>query len=276
LDHLPGFAERERIGGIIESSIAPPDSPRNRLPLHLGFAIDKPGTYSVRWSVVSEDLGRFSDPPHVLAESDWFDFNVVESTPAERAAWVNATLAVRPMAIGLYVGDYLPSLLAGPPDRRVVRAVLNGLYSDDGLIQSCALGALQKFPDSLTVPAIMESLHRRGPVHGLAYFVSWHKALFQDRRDEIVHTAMSYLRSNDNAIVEGALRMLLFARAFDWTSNSTAMREADAAVEAAAPALASAPLFILWTRASAPSRARQAVNCSGNKSRAADRIESRR
>jgi hypothetical protein len=226
------------VGGIIAGSMAPPDSPQNRLPLHLAFAIDTPGTYSVRWSVISEDFGRFSGPPRVLAQSDWLDFTVVETSPAEREARLTATLAARPTAIGLYIGDYLPSLLAALPDRRVVQTVFDALYSDKDLIRSCALGVLEKLPDSVTVPAVLESLRQRGPVSGLAYFVSSHKALFQDRRDEIVHMATSYLSSNDDAIAEGALRMLIFARAFDWRGNSTAIREANIAVEAALPALA--------------------------------------
>lgn len=237
LDHLPNIGVTV-VAGLIGGSIAPSDSPQNRLPLHLGFAIDRPGTYSVRWSVVSEDLGGFSGPPRVLAESDRLDFSVVEPTPAEREVWLTGTLAARPTEVGLYVGDYLPSLLADPRDKRVVQAVLDALYSDKDLIRSCALGALQKLPDSVTIPAVLESLRQRGPVHGLAYFVSWHKALFQDHRDEIVRITTSYLSSNDNAIVEGALQMLMFARAFDWTGNSTAMRDADGAVEAASPALA--------------------------------------
>jgi hypothetical protein len=237
VDHLPGIGGPGIIG-IVVGSIAPADSPQNRLPLHLGFAIDRPGTYSVRWTVVSPDVGRVSGPPRVLAESDWFDFNVVEPTSDEREAWLTATLTAQPTEIGLYVGDYLPSLLAALPDKRVVQAVIDALYSDKDLIRSCALGAFQKLPDSVTVPAVLESLRRRGPVGGLAYFVSWHKALFQDRRDDIVRTATSYLRSKDDAIVEGALRLLMFARAFDWKDNSTAMQDADSAVEAAAPALA--------------------------------------
>lgn len=213
LDHLPGFPETERIGGIIEGSIAPPDSPHNRLPLHLGFAIDRPGTYSVRWSVVSVDAPRL-EPAHVLAESDWLDFNVVQITTREREAWLAATLAARPSGTGLYVGDYIPSLLATPSDGRVVQAVMNGFYSDDRLIRSCALGTLETFQGNVTVPAVMESLRRRGPVDGLAYFVSSHKPLFQGRRDEIVRIARSYLSSEDDLITESALRMLLFARAF--------------------------------------------------------------
>ena len=237
LDRLPGVGGPGLIG-IVVGSIAPPNTPQNRLPLHLAFAVDRPGTYSVRWSVVSPDLGRVSGPPRILAESDWLNFNVVEPTPSERAVWLTAALVARPTELGLYVGDYLPSLLAALPDKRVVQTVLDGLYSNKDLIQSCSLGALQKLPDSVTVPAVLESLHQRGPVHGLAYFVSWNKILFRDHRDEIVRTATSHLRSNEDAIVEGALRMLMFARAFDWTGDSTAMREADLAVEAAAPALA--------------------------------------
>lgn len=237
LDRLPGFPETERIGGIVESSIAPLDSPKNRLPLHLGFVIDRPGSYSVRWSVVSVDVPR-QPPSHVLAESDWLDFNVIQTTAREREAWFAAALVARPSAAGLYVGDYIPSLLAASSDKRVVQAVLNGFYSNDRLIGSCALGTLEHFPGNVTVSAIMESLRRRGPVEGMAYFVSWHKALFQTYRDEIVRIARSYLSSKNDLIAEGSLRMLLFARAFDWPRNSTTMRDADTAVEAAAPALA--------------------------------------
>ena len=84
---------------------------------------------------------------------------------------------------------------------------------------------------------MLESLHRRGPVDGIAYFVSWHAAWFQDRRDEIVKTAVSFLRSKHDEVVEGALRMLDFARAFDWKGETTALRNADRAVEAAGPGL---------------------------------------
>jgi hypothetical protein len=240
LDRLPvaGASGGSFLVGIVAGSIAPPGSPQNRLPLHLAFAIDRPGAYSVRWSVVSPDIDPVSSPPRILAESDWLDFNVVEPTPSEREVWLSAALAARPTDIGLYVGDYLPSLLAALPDKRVVQAVLDALYSDKEMIQSCAFGAFQMLPDSVTVPAVLESLRQRGPVHGLAYFVSWHKPLFQDRREEIVRGATSFLRSTDDTIVEGALRMLMFARAFDWTGDSTALRDADMAVEAAAPALA--------------------------------------
>ena len=146
-------------------------------------------------------------------------------------------LSPRPAEVGPYVGDYLPSVLAAAPDRRVAQAVIDALYSGVGLIRSCALGSLAKFPADVSAPLVLESLDRRGPVDGIAYFVSWHAAWFQDRRDEIVKTAVSFLRSNDNAVIEGALRMLGFAHAFDWKGDTTALRSAHRAVEAAGPGL---------------------------------------
>src|SRR5205814_8806339 len=98
-------------------------------------------------------------------------------------------------------------------------------------------GSLAKFPANVSAPLALEALRRRGPVDVIAYFVSWHAAWFQDRRDEIVKTAVSFLRSKDDGVVAGALRMLDFARAFDWKGETTALRNADRAVEAAAPAL---------------------------------------
>jgi len=226
--------------GEIAGSIAPPGAPQNRLPLHLGFAIDRPGRYSVRWTVIGEDFGPATPPApreRVLAESGWLDFDVVAARRADYETWLSATLAARPTDAGLYVGDYLPSVLAAAPDRRVAQAVIDALYSGVGLIRSCALGSLAKFPANVSAPLVLESLHRRGPVDGIAYFVSWHAAWFQDRRDEIVKTAVSFLRSNDNAVIEGALRMLGFAHAFDWKGDTTALRSADRAVEAAGPGL---------------------------------------
>ncbi len=226
--------------GIVAGSIAPQTSPQNRLPLHLAFAIDRPGRYSVRWTVIGAGFGATAQPAPregVLAQSNWLDFDVVAAIPADHEAWLTKTLAAPPADAGLYIGDYLPSLLAASSDRRVVQAVLNEIYSGKKLISSCALGAFEEFPASVSVPLVLESFRRRGPVVDLAYFVSWYAPWFQDRRDEIVRTAISFLDSKNNAVAAGALQMLVFARYFDWKGDTTALRNADNAVERSAQVL---------------------------------------
>jgi hypothetical protein len=86
------------------------------------------------------------------------------------------------------------------------------------------------------VPLTMRTLQERGPSSSLAYFVSWNASWFQDRRDDIIRTSVSSLKSNDDASLVGSLELLGFARQFDW-SNDAPLREADRAVKGAAPRL---------------------------------------
>ena len=137
----PGYG-RGGPPGLVVGSIAPPRAPQNRLPLHLAFAIDKPGRYSVRWSVVVERLE--TGPPlsrhdELLAQSNWLEFDVKTAKLSEREAWLRRLLAAAPADEGAYVGDYLPSLLAGAPDPRVARKVVEGTYSARAFIASYAL-----------------------------------------------------------------------------------------------------------------------------------------
>jgi hypothetical protein len=158
---------------LVVGSIAPPRAPQNRLPLHLAFAIDKPGRYSVHWTVVGER--REAGPPpsrhdELLAQSNWLEFDVKAAKLSEREAWLRKLLAAPPTDDTAYVGDYLPSLLAGVPDARVARAMIDGTYSARELIASCTFGGLRFFPAEVAVPLTLESLHRRGPSRGLGYF----------------------------------------------------------------------------------------------------------
>jgi HEAT repeat protein len=217
--------------GLVAGSIAPQNSPQNRLPLHLGFVIERPGRYSVRWTVIGSDR-------QPLAQSGWLDFDVVESSAAAREAWLTDHLAKPPSDRGAFVGEYLPSLLAAGRDGRVAQAVMDATYSPVDLIASCALGSLRLFPADVAAPLVLRTLERRGPSSSLAYFVSWHAHWFQDDREQILRTARSFLTSSDDAIVIGALTVLNFARHFDWP-NDDPLRDADRAVKTAASTLMS-------------------------------------
>jgi hypothetical protein len=234
----PGFSRGGLIGRVV-GSIAPQTSPQNRLPLHLGFVIDRPGRYSVRWSVIGKPLDPGPRPPfrqELVAQSEWLEFDVGAPPPTARETWLAQILRAPPTDAGAFVGDYLPSVLAAAPDSRVAWALIEATYSSVDLITSCALSGLRLFSAELMVPLTMRTLQERGPNSSLAYFVSWNASWFQDRREDIVRMSLSSLRSNDEANIIGTLELLDFARHFDWP-NDGPLREAYRAVKSAAPTL---------------------------------------
>lgn len=227
-------------GGILDGSIAPPSSPKNRLPLHLQYSLDKPGVYSVRWFVVRHNVQSGQMTETVVAQSDWLDFEVQQSTPEQREDWFEEQRKKMPSDAGEFIGDFLPSLLAKAPDQRGLEMVLEQLYSDQPLIAGCALGSLRFFRDEDIRAQVLQMLHRRGPSEGLAYVISWHASWFQDQRDDIVRTIMPYLRSREDWQVAATLKLLGFLvhpGTFSWPPGSATPTNSDLAVLAAAPEL---------------------------------------
>ena len=227
-------------GGLVDGSIAPPTSPKNRLPLHLQYALDKPGIYSIRWTVVRH---RFQDgqmTETVVAQSDWLDFEVRQSTPEQMKDWFEKQLARVPIDAGEFVGDFLPSLLASVPDPRGLRVVLEQMYSTGTLIPGCALASLRFFPEDDIRSQLLDMLHLRGPNEGMAYAISWHASWFQDRKDDLVRIVLPYLHSREDWQAAATLKMLGFLvhlGNFHWPPDSLIPTQSDQAVLAAAPEL---------------------------------------
>jgi hypothetical protein len=228
-------------GGIVDGSIAPATSPKNRLPLHLQYALDKPGIYSVRWTELRHGFQDGQITETVVAQSDWLDFEVRQSTPEQRKDWFENQLAKVPSNdVGVFVGDFLPSLLANAPDPRVLQVVLEKLYSTEPLILGCALGSLRFFRDEDIRFQVLDKLHLRGPNEGLAYVISWHAPWFQDQKEDIVHTVVPYLHARKDWQVAAALKILVFVAhpgTFHWPRDSEVPAKSDQAVLEAAPEL---------------------------------------
>jgi hypothetical protein len=227
-------------GGIVDGSIAPPTSPKNRLPLHLGYSLDKPGIYSLRWTVVRHNFQNGQITETVVAQSDWLDFEVRQSTPEQRKDWFEKQHARVPSDAGEFVGDFLPSLLANAPDPRGLRVVLEQMYSTGTLIPGCSLASLRFYREEDIRSQVLDMLHLRGPNEGLAYVISWHASWFQDRKDDIVRTAMPYLHSREDWQVAATLKMLGFLvhlGNFHWPPDSEVPAKSDQAVLAAAQEL---------------------------------------
>jgi hypothetical protein len=197
-------------GGILDGSMAPPGSPQNRLPLHLMFSLDTPGTYSVRWTVTRHTFMSGRPVETIMAQSNWLTFDLRSSTPNQRELWLQKELVNIPTDPGLVAGDFLPSLMAQAPDRRVLRAVLDQLYSTNEAVTAYAVGCIYRFPDQDIHSQTMEIIRQRGPSERLAYFVSWRFPLFKDEQEHIVRIVLPYLHSADDSQVAGALRILIF------------------------------------------------------------------
>ena len=227
-------------GGILDGSIAPPTSPVNRLPLHLQYSLDQPGTYSVRWTKVRHLFENGQITEIVVARSDWLDFEVRQSTQEQRRSWLKRQLANTPKDSGRLVGDFLPSLLAAAPDPRVLRVFLEQSYSADQLVRSCVLGSLRFFGQEDTRAQTLALLHNRGPNEALAYLVSWREPLFHDAKEELVRATLPYLHSREDWQIAATLKMLGFVvhpGNFRWPENSEIPNQSDRAVLAAAPEL---------------------------------------
>jgi hypothetical protein len=240
-------------GGILDGWIAPPGSPTNRLPLHLTYSLDTPGTYSVRWTVVRHEFSpttrQFSEI--MLAQSKWLTFELKASTPKQREAWLRQELQSIPSDPGLVAGDFLPSLISQAPDPRVLRAVIDQLYSTTEAVNAYALGCVYRFPDRDIHSQTLETIRHRGANERLAYFISWRGDLFKDDSGEIVRAVLPFLRSRDDAQVVGALRTLGFTAHFgDSLLHPDLRKIADDAVIAVSPDLLTRGQKVTWPLAS--------------------------
>lgn len=222
-----------------EGWIASVATSTNRLPLHLRYAFDAPGTYSVRWTSVRHIIKDDRPAIVIVARSDWLSFEVNPSTPEQRESWLQKQLASVPGDPGQLVGDFLPSLLIAAPDPRVLRVVLDQLYSTEPVVSSCALNSLRLFRENDIRAQAVELLHERGPSEALASLLSWGK-LFRGSREDFVQTLLPYLRSSSDSQVVAALMLLgdlVHPGCYPWPPDPETLARADGAVLAAAPRL---------------------------------------
>jgi hypothetical protein len=188
--------------------------------------------YSVRWTEVWSNV--------VVAQSDWTTFELKQSKPEQRDAWLKKQLKTVPSNSGLLVGDFLPSLLAAAPNPQVLQAALEQTYSTQQIVRSCALASLRLFPEKDIQTHVVELLHRQGPSEPIAYLLSWQAPLFQDRQEDLVLAILPYLHSRLDWQVAAALKTLEFLvhlGNFHSPANSTIPTRSDQEVLAVAPQL---------------------------------------
>ncbi len=205
---------------------------RNRLPLHLQYPLTQAGMYSVRWSQSQQTTSR-----NIITRSNWIIFEVKDLTSKDRENWLRKQLASVPAEPMVLVGDYLPSLLAAAPDRRVLNTILRQLYSKDRLVCDYALGSLALFPGIDVRAQMIELLRSQGPCHSIAEAVQWYPGYFKIEGDDFIKTVLPYLSATDDKKVLASLELLCCLRGNASHLDAITLRQADEAVLRTAPRL---------------------------------------
>ena len=194
-------------------SAAPLTSPKARLPLHLQYRLDQPGTYQVRLCLTVRTLERSQAAVPV---SDWTALEVKAAAPAERRAWLEKMKGNVPEDVGLLVGDFLPSILACPDDE-VLSILRQVMCHPDPFVQAFALNGLSYYDDEIIGRELIELVRSAGPTRLLAYVLSWQRDLLQPAGPQLVAVMLDYLKSDSAVQVGGAVRALGFLKAhYTW------------------------------------------------------------
>jgi hypothetical protein len=129
-------------GGNICGGYGPtPHGFENRLPLHLVYRFDEPGTYEVRYTLRDLPFGG-TGPVQIKIQSEWTPIEVLPANHYQRAQWLEDVRNRHPMDAAELLSDVLPSVLGLPdeasleivrsyldhPDENVRRFAANGLY----------------------------------------------------------------------------------------------------------------------------------------------------
>ena len=154
----------------------------DRLPLHLLYRLDVPGTYEIRYTLGSMPAGLASPEPAVFkARSEWTPITVLPARPNQRADWLKTLHDHPPSDPDELLTDTLPNLL-GVPDDASFDILAGYLYHSSSSVQGYALEGLSYWPEAYTLPKIRSLLQTRGPSDAVTRFLEWHRNATADHR----------------------------------------------------------------------------------------------
>ncbi len=191
------------IGGIAGSGSAcsflglPAESHHiGRIPLHLQYRFDQPGTYQVRYTM-------YSDFPATI-RSAWTAIEILPGTPRERTQWLKELSTQAPDDTVALLTDFLPNLL-GVPDQQSLELLSRYLYHSDSLVRQYAMYGLTYWPGPEADAVIREAVNRKGPTDVAVQFLLRTPELLASQGDSLVDGAIPYLRSASPVLVRGAV-----------------------------------------------------------------------
>ncbi len=206
---LPRFATlaTQAIGGILTSgprcgSVGLPSESHHigRIPLHLQYRFDQPGTYQVRYTIHRE----FPPGASPVIRSAWTAIEILPGTPRERTQWLKELSAQAPVDTVALLTDFLPNLL-GVPDQQSLELLSRYLYHSDSLVRRYAMCGLTYWPGPEAEAVVREAMSRKGPTDVAVQFLLRTPELLASQGDSLVDGAIPYLRSASPVLVRGAV-----------------------------------------------------------------------
>jgi hypothetical protein len=144
---------------------------RDRLPLHLVYRFDVPGTYEVRFTLRNSPVGTL-EQGEVRGRSEWTSIEVLPSKPNQRAQWLDE-LRVRTLTDPAeLISDVLPSVL-GLPDETSLEFMLGYLYHPDAAVRRYAMNGLFYWPDGLVSLRLRALFQAKGSNEDVTRFLRW-------------------------------------------------------------------------------------------------------
>ena len=129
-----------------------------RIPLHLRYRMDRPGTYFARY----EPGSGFSGTKPTTAETQWTTVEVKPGTAEQRRKWLLAQAASAPTDREGLLYDFLPSIF-GYGDSAALDIALRYLYHPDEWVSAATAGYLRDYyAASELIPALHRIEQQRG------------------------------------------------------------------------------------------------------------------
>ncbi len=133
----------------------------SRIPLHLVYPMDRPGTYQIRYTEYRDRPG--STERKVYLQSEWTDIELLPSTSVQRGEWFRLLAASQTDETIELLANFLPALLAAH-DEPALRLLVPYLESPDSLVRQYAAYALNYFDVGLLQRVIPGRQPLRGGV----------------------------------------------------------------------------------------------------------------
>ncbi len=166
---------------------APPGK-LDRLPLHLLYRFEVPGTYEVR-----------------LNQSEWSKIEIQPARPNQRKALLAEARDHPPPTSGAILGDFLPSIL-GFPDDESFDILAGYLYHPFQAVRRYAQHGLSYWPDELVRTRLLRLLTTKGPSDEVIARLSWPQEFFKVHAAEIVRASLPYVESDSPVLRQGGIR----------------------------------------------------------------------